>query len=92
MRALFIFIISLFAFGCAGEAIDEPAPVPPNVCRADSIVTTPNGRRLLVECTRDVENPPSVCESVGNGEYLCNVYHADQVFCETFPHVCDPPS
>ena len=55
------------------------------------VVDTPDGLRLLVECNRDVENPPAECVPQGDGAYSCNTYHADEAFCKTFPGTCVSP-
>jgi hypothetical protein len=84
--ALFIFILSSLLAGCAGES--EPEPVH---CKADSLVQTPAGERLLIICSGDVENPPATCERQSEGRYACNIYHASQADCEAFPGMCEAP-
>lgn len=89
LSAIFIFIIVLVSLlsGCAASTDLTPDPLK---CRSE-IIDTPDGRRLLVQCNQDVQNPPNVCEVEGDGNYLCNVYHADDAFCNTFPGVCAVP-
>jgi hypothetical protein len=88
--ALFIFILCSILVGCAGTS--EPAPTPePLKCDNGGLLDGPEGSRLLVECNRDVPNPPDTCERQAPGDYVCNIYHTSEADCESFPGLCKPP-
>jgi hypothetical protein len=91
MRALFIFILCLLAFGCAAESSETPDPLK---CKSN-LTMTPDGMRLLIECNRDVPEPlpaDSYCDKQGAGVYVCNIYHASDADCKAFPGICDIPT
>jgi hypothetical protein len=76
MKALLLVLV--VACGGASE---------PLACTSQ-IVDSPDGRRLLVSCNHDVVDVPAECTRSGPSSWLCNTYHAQQPFCDTFPGVC----
>jgi hypothetical protein len=68
--------------GCGGESVDCP------LACTSTVEERPEGRRLVVQCTRDVSDPPPECQPLGDGAYSCNTLHTYAEFCETFPGAC----
>lgn len=77
-----ILFVALFLTSCAGHSESGVLEC------SSSVEERPEGRRLMVDCSRDVENPPPECEPLGGGAYSCTTLHTYAEFCETFPGVC----
>jgi hypothetical protein len=75
-------LVALLLVGCGGASED------PLECSA-AVVATDDGDRLLVSCSKPVENPPEYCEPTAiAGAYMCNIFHASADDCATFPGIC----
>jgi hypothetical protein len=76
-------VLLVLVVGCSGEA----APAPALAC-SDSLVSTPDGDRLLVSCNADVSPVPDACELVAAHTYQCDWLHANAEQCAAFPGLC----